>query len=68
KEDGSWVGAATKVVRGLNEVVAAEAMGIVEAIKALPHFQHGSVIIETDNATIVRAINSGKYPRLVWGH
>ncbi|GAU28869.1 hypothetical protein TSUD_293210 [Trifolium subterraneum] len=68
REDGSWVGAATKVVRGLTEVIKAEAMGVVEAINEASHFQQGPVIIETDNETIVKAIRKRKYPRLLWGH
>ncbi|CAJ2639734.1 unnamed protein product [Trifolium pratense] len=67
KEDGSLVGAATKVVRGLNEAIEAEAMGVVEAIMFLTEFQNGSVIIETDNASIVKAIHRRSYPRLYWG-
>ncbi|MCI13563.1 hypothetical protein A2U01_0034681 [Trifolium medium] len=42
-------------------------MGVVEAIAFLTQFQHGSVIIETDNASIVKAIHSRIYPRLYWG-
>ncbi|GAU38871.1 hypothetical protein TSUD_67340 [Trifolium subterraneum] len=41
REDGSWVGATTKVVRGIKEVAAAEAR-VLEAIKASSLFQHDS--------------------------
>ncbi|PNX83840.1 hypothetical protein L195_g039889, partial [Trifolium pratense] len=66
-EDGSWVGAATKVVRGHSEVVEAEAMGIAAAIESLDRVEHRSVIIEMDNESVVKAVLCRRYPRLYWG-
>ncbi|GAU42618.1 hypothetical protein TSUD_238110 [Trifolium subterraneum] len=68
REDGRWVGAATKVVRGLTEATEAEAMGVVEAIRDASQVQQQTMIIETDNETIVKASSNRKYPRLLWGH
>ncbi|MCI39784.1 hypothetical protein A2U01_0061016, partial [Trifolium medium] len=47
-------------------------MGVKEAIEFLKKFQHNfhltSIIIETDNSSIVKAIHDRRYPRAYWGH
>jgi hypothetical protein len=60
-EDGSCVGAATREVWGLSEVVEAEVMGLSEAIDVLGRFQHHEVIIELDNLPIVKVVHSRIY-------
>ncbi|GAU39202.1 hypothetical protein TSUD_270460 [Trifolium subterraneum] len=65
--DGSWVGAATKVVEGIEDVAAAEAMGVMEAITSALLIHQGPIIIENDNEVIMKAINLKKFPRLLWG-
>jgi hypothetical protein len=60
-EDGSCVGAATREVWGLSEVVEAEVMELSEAIDILGRFQHHEVIIELDNLSIVKVVNNRIY-------
>jgi ribonuclease HI len=67
REDGSCVGAATREVWGLSEVIEAEAMGLYKAVEFLKGIQQRDVIIELDNQVVVKAINDRNYPRKYWG-
>jgi ribonuclease HI len=53
-------------VQGFDEAVEAKAMGLAEAIEFLAHFQHHAIIIEMDNSTIVKSVQSRRYPRNYW--
>jgi ribonuclease HI len=66
-EDGRCVGAATREVWGLSEVIEAEAMGLSEAVVYLSKVQHDRVIIEMDNQSIVKAVINRNFPRKYWG-
>jgi hypothetical protein len=52
---------------GLSEVIEAEAIGLSEVVEFLSKFQHDKVIIELDNQSIVKAVNSRNFPRNYWG-
>jgi ribonuclease HI len=67
REDGSCVGATTREVWGLSEVIEAEAMGLYKAVEFLKGIQQRDVIIELDNQVVVKAINDRNYPRKYWG-
>ncbi|MCH98433.1 ribonuclease H protein, partial [Trifolium medium] len=67
KEDGSCVGAATRVARGMVSAVEAEAQGLVEAIDLLAQIPHQAAIIELDNQIVVQSVLRRRYPRTCWG-
>jgi ribonuclease HI len=67
KNNGDWISAATRVVQGIDEAIEAEARGIMEAVGDLNRFQQEKVIIESDNSSAVKAIQTRKYPRSYWG-
>ncbi|MCI50271.1 60S ribosomal protein L23, partial [Trifolium medium] len=52
-EQGSCVGAATRVVSGITTATEAEAHGLTEAIDWLAQFPLSTVIIEIDNQVVV---------------
>ncbi|KAK2393328.1 Polynucleotidyl transferase, ribonuclease H superfamily protein [Trifolium repens] len=68
REDGSWVRAATKIVQGVDEPVEAEARGIREALIYLASLQTATVIVESDNQMVVKAIQNRRFNRKYWGH
>jgi ribonuclease HI len=67
KDNGDWIGAATKIVHGIEEAIEAEARGIMEAVGDLNRSQQNKVIIESDNSSVVKAIQTRVYPRSYWG-
>jgi hypothetical protein len=67
-EDESWVGAATRVVQGIDKPVEVEARGIIEAVNYLAIFQPATVIIETDNNMVVKAVQTRQFNMHYWGH
>jgi ribonuclease HI len=66
-EDGRVVGARTKVVRGFDDAVEAEAMGLEEAIEFVKIYRNHTIIIEMDNLSVVNAVNRRCYPHRYWG-
>ncbi|MCI50681.1 ribonuclease H protein, partial [Trifolium medium] len=66
-EDGSCVGAMTKVVQGFDEAVEVETMGLLAAIEWIKTLRQQTIVIETDNRTIVQTLQHGRYPRNYWG-
>jgi ribonuclease HI len=67
KHNGDWVSATTKVIYGITEAIEAEANGIMEAVEDLSRFQQEKIIIETDNSSAVKVIQTQKFPRSYWG-
>jgi hypothetical protein len=67
-EGGCCVGAATKVLKGSDDVLLAEAVGIREALNWVVSQQHHRVIIETDTEVIVKAPSKKNFPRTNWGN
>jgi ribonuclease HI len=65
KEDGSYLGAATKMVRA-RLAIEAEAMGLESALAWLDRFQDKNVIIGMDAKMIVQAVKTKRYPRDYW--
>jgi ribonuclease HI len=55
------------LIYGIEEAVEVEARGIMEAISDLDRFRNDGVINETDNITVVKAVQSRWYPRSYWG-
>jgi ribonuclease HI len=66
-EDGHFVGAATKVLKGSDDATLAETMGICEALHWIETLRINHVIIETDAEGIVKAMEKKKFPRTNWG-
>jgi ribonuclease HI len=67
QEDGNHVGAATRVRKGTDCVLLAEAMGLQEAMDIADRWQLQNTIIELDAKVIVDTIHSGRNPRTNWG-
>jgi ribonuclease HI len=67
KNNGDWISAATKVTHGIEMAIEAEARGIMEAIGDLNHMQQQKIIVESDNSSVVKAIQNRAYPRSYWG-
>jgi hypothetical protein len=62
-EDGHFVGAATKVLKGSDDATLAETICIREALSWLETKQIHHVIIETDAEVVVKAMEKMKFPR-----
>jgi ribonuclease HI len=67
RADGSCVGAVTRVRKGSDCVLLAEAMGLQEAITLVQDWNLQNTIIELDAKTIVDTVGSNKNPRTKWG-
>ncbi|GAU36074.1 hypothetical protein TSUD_320370 [Trifolium subterraneum] len=67
REDGRCVGAATKVVQGMNDATLAETRGFHEALSWVKTLHLTKVIIEMDAEVIVRAVHRKAFPRSRWG-
>jgi ribonuclease HI len=67
RPDGRCIGAATKVLKGSDDVTLAEAVGIREALNWVVSQHHQRVIIKTDAEIIVKVISKKSFPRSNWG-
>jgi ribonuclease HI len=75
RSDGSCAGAGTKVLKGDDDAAMAEAIGIFEALKwveaqqinSVEAQQINSIILESDAANVVKALQSRSIPRNQWG-
>jgi ribonuclease HI len=67
KEDGGCVGAATRLVRGSQETLEGEAMGLKAAMEFVKSKGIQNVVIEMDAQTIVKAVNERRFHRSYWG-
>jgi ribonuclease HI len=67
REDGSCVGAVTRIRQGSDCVLLAEALGLQAAMDLINHWNIQNTIIELDAKTIVDAVHSAKNPRTRWG-
>ncbi|PNY00367.1 hypothetical protein L195_g023647, partial [Trifolium pratense] len=61
------VEAMTKVVQGFDEAIEAEAMGLLAAIEWTKTLHQQTILIESDNSTVVQALRNEQYPRNYWG-
>jgi ribonuclease HI len=68
REDGRAVGAATKVLKGSADATLAEAIGVGEALNWIKTLNHQHIIIETDAAKVVNALEKKSFPRKIWGN
>jgi ribonuclease HI len=66
-EDESCVGAATRVRKGSNCALLAEAMGLQEAMELVDRWDLQNTIIEMDAKVIVDSVNQHRNPRTDWG-
>ncbi|GAU35403.1 hypothetical protein TSUD_160540 [Trifolium subterraneum] len=66
-EEGKCVGAATRVVRGSEDALDGEALGLQAALDLLEHQAIHDVTIEMDSKTIVGSIAKRKYHQSYWG-
>ncbi|GAU36821.1 hypothetical protein TSUD_320580 [Trifolium subterraneum] len=66
-EEGKCVGAATRVVRGCEDALEGEALGLQAALDLLEHQAVHDVTIEMDSKTFVDSIQKGKYHCSYWG-
>jgi ribonuclease HI len=64
-EDGHFVGAANKVLKGSDDVKLAETSCICEALQWIETMRIHHVIIETDAEVIVKALEKKKFPRTI---
>jgi hypothetical protein len=55
-EDGKLVGARTKLISGVDDVIEAEALGFDEAIEIAAHYKDRQIIIEMDNSVVVKDV------------
>ncbi|PNX87020.1 ribonuclease H [Trifolium pratense] len=67
RDDGRCVGAATRVIKGSNDVGLAETAGLKEALNLIQAMELDEVIVEMDAAVIVNAIHNKIFPRNQWG-
>jgi ribonuclease HI len=67
REDGSCVGAVTRVRKGTNCAFLAEAMGLQEAMELIDRWNLQNTVIEMDAKVIVDAVNKRRNPRTDWG-
>ncbi|MCI36251.1 hypothetical protein A2U01_0057473, partial [Trifolium medium] len=67
RDDVRCVGAATKVMKGLNDVGLAEATSLKEMLNMISSLELNRVIVEMDVAAIVRAVHKKVFPRNQWG-
>jgi ribonuclease HI len=67
REDGSCVGAMTRIRQGSDCVLLAEAMGLQEAMEMIKRKKLQRTIIELDAKAIVDAVCSEKKARTPWG-
>ncbi|KAK2360163.1 ADP-ribosylation factor GTPase-activating protein AGD3 [Trifolium repens] len=67
REDGNHVGAATRVRKGTDCVLLAEAMGLQEVMELVDKWKLQNTIIELDAKVIVDTIHNGRNPRTNWG-
>jgi hypothetical protein len=66
-KDGRCVGAATRVVRGSEDVVEGEALGLKAAIECVESHGLNWVTFKLDSSTIVNAVRNRRYTRSYWG-
>jgi ribonuclease HI len=67
RDDGSCVGAVTRMRRGSDCVLLAEALGLQEAMELIKRRNLQNVIIELDAKAIVDAVHGQKEARTPWG-
>jgi ribonuclease HI len=67
RDDGNHVGAVTRVRKGTDCVLLAEAMGLQEAMELVNQWELQNTIIELDAQVIVDAVQSNHNPRTNWG-
>jgi ribonuclease HI len=67
RDDGSCVGAATRIRKGSTCAILAEAMGLQEALDLVNRWNLCNTIIEMDAKMIVDAVHSRTRPRTFWG-
>jgi ribonuclease HI len=67
RDDGNQVGAVTRVRKGTDCVLFAEAMGLQEAMKLVNRWKLQNTIIKLDAKVIVDVIHNGQNPRTNWG-
>jgi ribonuclease HI len=66
-EDGQCVGAATRVVNGLENTCDGEALGLEAALEFTSNWKETPITIEMDARIIVEAVNQWRFPRSYWG-
>ncbi|MCI34967.1 hypothetical protein A2U01_0056188, partial [Trifolium medium] len=62
KEDGSYLGVATHVVRA-GTAMEAEVMGIVSVLQGLNQYDGAHALVESDSSVVVKAMQTRNYPR-----
>ncbi|PNX96793.1 ribonuclease H, partial [Trifolium pratense] len=67
RSDGSAVGAATRVHKGMTDVVMGEAMGLNDAIDWIEKMEKHQVVFEMDSQIIVNAVRNREEIRKNWG-
>ncbi|XP_045810802.1 uncharacterized protein LOC123905222 [Trifolium pratense] len=67
RSDGSAVGAATRVHKGMTNVVMGEAMGLNDAIDWIEKMEKHQVVFEMDSQIIVNAVRNREEIRKNWG-
>jgi ribonuclease HI len=68
RDDGGCVGAATRVRKGTECALLAEAMGLQEAVELIQQWNLQNTIIELDARVIVDAFHKSLTPRTIWGN
>lgn len=68
RDDGSTVGAVTRVRTGSDDALLAESMDLQEALTLIQKWNLPKTIIEMDAKTVVDAVNWRTQPRSDWGN
>jgi ribonuclease HI len=68
RDDGSTVGAVTRIRTGSDDALLAEFMGLQEALALIHQWNLPKTITEMDGKTIVNAVKSNAQPRTDWGN
>ncbi|MCH82290.1 ribonuclease H protein [Trifolium medium] len=67
RSDGRCIGAVTKVVEGSDDATLAETRCLFEALQWIQSRQFSRVVVEMDDALVVKAIQQSSFPRSGWG-